>query len=453
MLRLLLTSSLCLNAMATDLVTLNNGNLFKGKVLGLADNTIRLNSPHSSSPLRIVGEKLRHIRFDNGDLRNNPNHSQLINLKNGDSLPGQVTALDEATLSFDTWFAGSLKVSRQDVDSVYFGVTPQKPLFQGPEGIDEWEHENDWDYFDNSLRASRAGAIGREMNLPKDFILSTTITWHNSPQLQVFLCSDAPSIDPELGSNNYLLKINPSGLEVRRQLSKEVQGSRYHSLLSSKLNLNSFKSGNKALTVELRINRREGIIHLYLDGEYIKQGIDPKTPPTGTCLIYDSTSSSRQDLHIRNIILKEWDTVTQKLRRESRADKQSDTLATGDGDRYSGNVTGFKNIDDQGHFTVSSPLLGEPLAIPSEHCSVIYFSEKEQALSKRHPFKLAMHSGGALSLSEVTLGDNTLSATHPSLGDLNMDRRILSEITRHKIIKVAPKENEAPEEAKASESE
>jgi hypothetical protein len=453
MLRFLLASSLCLNALATDLVTLNNGNTFKGKVLGLADNTITLNSPHSTAPLQIIGDELRHIRFNNGDLTGNPTHSQLINLKNGDSLPGRITGLNDSTLSFDTWFAGPLEASRADVDSVFFSVTPQKAIFQGPKGIDSWEHENDWDYYNNSLRASKAGSIGREMNLPEDFILSTTFTWNSSPKLQVFVCSDKTSIDPELGSNNYLLTVNSSGLEVRRQLSKEVQGSRYHSLISSKLNLDSFKSGNKELTVELRINRREGIIHLYLDGEYIKQGIDPKTPPMGTCLIYKSSSSNSRDLSIKKIIVKEWDTVTQKLRRESRADKQSDTLATGDGDRFSGSVTGFEIIDGQGHFSVSSPLLSETLAVPTEHCAVLYFSEKDKVLSKRPPFKLATHSGGALSLSAVTLGDDTLSATHPSLGELNLDRRILSEITRHENTKVAPEKAEAPEEKKPSEPE
>ena len=64
-----------------------------------------------------------------------------------------------------------------------------------------------------------------------------------------------------------------------------------------------------------------------------------------------------------------------------------------------------------------------------------------------------MHSGGALSLSAVTLGDDTLSATHPSLGELNLDRRILSEITRHENSKVVPEKAEAPEEEKTSEPE
>ena len=64
-----------------------------------------------------------------------------------------------------------------------------------------------------------------------------------------------------------------------------------------------------------------------------------------------------------------------------------------------------------------------------------------------------MHSGGALSLSAVTIGDDTLSATHPSLGELNLDRRILSEITRHERIKVAPEKVEAPEEEKIGEPE
>ena len=73
--RISIALSLCLCAHGNDLVTLNNGDLFEGNVIGLADNTISLKSPHSISPLTIVGENLRHIHFDNGDLTNNPTHS------------------------------------------------------------------------------------------------------------------------------------------------------------------------------------------------------------------------------------------------------------------------------------------------------------------------------------------------------------------------------------------
>jgi len=453
MLRSILASSLCLNALATDLVTLNNGDLFKGRVLGLADDTITLNSPHSKSPLRIVGDELRHIRFDSADLSENPTHSQVINLKNGDSLPARITGLNDTSLSLDTWYAGPLEVSRKDVDSVYFGTTPQDTIYEGPKNLDEWEHDGEWDFHNDALRANQAGPIGRKMNLPEDFILSTTFSWNNSPNLQVIVCADKDSIDPEQSSSNYLLVINSSGLEVRRQLTKEQQGNRYHSLISSKLNLNSFKSGNKKLNIELRINRREGILHLYLNGEYLSQGIDPKTPPEGSCVVYKSASSNRRDLQISNIVVKKWDTVTQELRRELRADKKSDTLATEDGDRFSGKIEGFEIIDDQGHFTVASPLLDEPLSVPSKHCAVLYFSETDQGLTERPPFKLAMQSGGTLSLTEVTLGDHSLSGNHPSLGNLSLNRRILSEITRHKKIMAPSNKEEASDEEKTSEPE
>ena len=451
MLRISIAASLCLCATGTDLVTLENGDLFEGNVVGLSDNTISLTSPHSSSPLKIVGENLRHIQFDNGDLTKNPTHSQLIHLKNGDSLPGQVTALDDSTLTFDTWFAGALRISRKHVDSVYFGVTPQKVTFQGPTGTDGWDIDDDeWSFFNSTLGSNKRGSIGRNLTLPEDFIFSTTVNWNNSPQLQIFLCTEDTTIDPDRGTNNYLINFNTSGLEVRRQLSKEEKGSRYHSLISTKLNLNNFKSGKKEITVELRVNRREGEVHLYLDGEYIKHGVDPKPPPTGQCVIFNSNSSNRRDLSLKNIILKEWDTVTQNLRREARVDEKSDTIATNDGDRYCGVVSNLNLIEEQKNFTVNVPLLENPLSIPLDQCVVLYFSDNDDALVNRPPFKLSMHSGGSLSLSEVSLGSNSLEASHPALGNLKLDRRILSEITRHKTITPEPEEDTSEKESGSS---
>ncbi|MDA7887848.1 hypothetical protein N9A86_00510 [Akkermansiaceae bacterium] len=447
MLRFLTASWLVLNASATDLVTLNNGDLFKGEVLGLADDTIQLSSPHSSEPLQIVSEKLRHIRFDDRDLSGNPTHSQLINLKNGDSLPGQITGLSDTTLSFNTWFAGPLEIARKDVDSVFFGVTPQKLLYEGPKSIESWEQDNNkWRYMDGTLRAIESGPIGLDFALPEDFILTTTVGWSNSPKMKIHLCSDTTSTDQELASNNYVLTISTSGLELERQLSKEEEAdTRYYSLISSKQNFNDFKSGHKTITVELRVNRREGIIHLYLDGEYIKQGIDPKTPPTGRSVIYECLSAGRSGLYIKDIQMKEWDTVTHNLRRESRADEKDDTLATGDGDRFSGSVTDFQLVDDLEYFHVSSPLLSEPLAVPVDRCSVLYFSAEEKQEPKRPPFKLAMIAKGSLSLSEVTLSNDALEAAHPALGKLKLDRRILSEITRQKQLVVITEEDKTSE--------
>ena len=61
-----------------------------------------------------------------------------------------------------------------------------------------------------------------------------------------------------------------------------------------------------------------------------------------------------------------------------------------------------------------------------------------------------MHSGGSLSLSEVSLGSNTLEASHPALGNLKLDRRILSEITRHKTITPEPEEDTSEKESGSS---
>jgi hypothetical protein len=86
--------------------------------------------------------------------------------------------------------------------------------------------------------------------------------------------------------------------------------------------------GNKnsnTCQLELRVNRVTKILQLYLNGEKLGQGIDPTDSPKGSAILFESMSSGSSDNSISNIIVNEWDTTTQLLRREPRAEDKLDT--------------------------------------------------------------------------------------------------------------------------------
>ena len=152
---------------ANDQISLKNGDLFFGKVIALKGGLIELQNPHSEAPLKILNKNLIKLNFSADYSEKEtpdelPKNSQELYLRNGDSIPGEVVGLTPTHLSFQTWFAGLLEIPREQIDSVFFGVTPQRNIFRGPIGIEGWSQENNgrWRYEDGASPLATKGLSG-----------------------------------------------------------------------------------------------------------------------------------------------------------------------------------------------------------------------------------------------------------------------------------------------------
>jgi hypothetical protein len=418
------------NLFASDLVTLKSGDVFTGEVLALSDGIITLKSPHSDTPLKVINDKLSRLKF--GETRSDelPKDSQVLNLRNGDTLPGQIVALSETHISFQTWFAGQLEVPRSQIESLFFGVTPQTTIYRGPENLISWDqgNESSWEFDEGRLRSRDRGTIGRDFELPANFIFSSRFTWVNSPNLRIHLCSDSITSAGDAGSNSYLLYANSQGIQVKRVTPRENGRPEYKTLISYESPLTNFK--DQSVDIEVRIDRSGRQLQLSINGEAMPPGYDPEVPPTGTHVVFESLSSGRRDIQIEDIVLQKWDTKTQRFRAEPRADEKSDTLTVDDGDRFSGTVVSFDPASEDKIFTVMSPQSDQPIAIPQSNCSVMYFSKQDEAPESKGEYRLDLRSGGGLTISGIKLGEQNLEATHPWLGQMTLDRRIMSSISK-----------------------
>jgi hypothetical protein len=143
-------------------------------------------------------------------------------------------------------------------------------------------------------------------------------------------------------------------------------------------------------------------------------------------------SSGSSDNSISNIIVNEWDTTTQLLRREPRAEDEIDTLSVDDGDRFSGRILSYNPQDPNKPFIVQTPLSPNPVSIPLENCAVMYFTKGTDIPKSKGQYRLALRTGGKLSLSGIQLGPDKLKANHPWLGKLEINRRVMLAISKSK---------------------
>ena len=451
--RPLITSLLALllpsSSTADDQITLENNDLYFGEVLALKNGFIELKTPHSETPLKIINQNLSTLSFEENDAGELPVNSQILTLHNTDHFPGEIIKLSDTHLTFQTWFAGDLEIPRKLIDSIHFGVTPQRTTFQGPKRLSDWTQDSSggWTLRKGTLTSSKPTFIGKNLNLPENFIFAAQIAWKNSPNLRIHICSNQLQPLDKKPSDSYLISITRSGIEVKRVMPEDSSGPTYRTLISHTINLQSIASKN--IQLELRANRKDRSLQLYLDGNELEQGLDPSDPPLGTHVLFESLSTTRSSTLISKIIVQEWDSSTQRLHREPREADQLDTLSVAEGDRFSGRITSYDPHSPDLPFTVKSPLSEDPIRIPLAHCSVIYFTKEPQnsqtpqdpseskKLAKRQtakqtepPYRLHLHTGGQLTLSQIQLGETTLKASHPSLGQLQIKRNVMKSINK-----------------------
>ncbi len=431
---------------AQDQVSLKNGDQFIGTVEELSEGLIKLRSPHSTEPLEIKSDQLSKLSFREAPPEDLPSHSHQLNLRNGDIIPGKVTGLDPTALQFKTWFAGNLTIPRSQIKSLFYGIAPQKLLYQGPTQADEWNQSENWEFREGALTSNSRSSIVRDLSLPESFILRFQLKWESSPNARVHFCTSVDT-GPE-NTDGYYLNFTSRGVDLFRVLpsEKEDQPQQLLTLGSSSKRTSDFH--NNQGTIELRINRASRMIHFYIDDQLQGSFLDPQPAPSGSKVIFESLSSVRRQVSISAIKLRQWDAVTQRLRFEPRQDEENDTLTTDDGDRYSGQILNRIDENDQATFSVKSPLLSQIIHIPEPRSSILYFRQGDLPENSTGTFRLSLVTGGQLNLSEIQLGKDQLTGTHPWLGKLTLDRRIVSEVSLQK--KAPPEPEETTEATKPS---
>ena len=279
------------------------------------------------------------------------------------------------------------------------------------------------------LQSNGRGSISRDMKLPEDFIFKFGIEWKTSPNIRIHFCTRS-----SVGANNkdgYYLSVNSQGLQLQRVVTNEDdESARYLNLGRPNFRLDQLNS--RKATIEMRISRSTRTVYLYINGDFTGLYTDPGEAPAGSSVIFESQSSSRRQFKVNSIMLHEWDSKTRNLNREKHEKKSSDTIATDEGDLYTGEIRQRVHSDERALYQVKIDIADQAVPIPEKRCSALYFKKVEIEKAPQSTFEAALHNGGRLCLSEIVIREKDLTAKHPWLGVLKIDRRILQELSSSK---------------------
>jgi hypothetical protein len=421
------TLTFCTCNAGAEEVSLGSAGKITGTIVSVGEeNQITLKSPLSPDPLVFEGEQFESIVFDkNADFKSTA--ANMLYLDNADVLPVSLGNLDDQTLSFETSWAGNLQVKRAHVDSLHFGTSDNRVIYQGPNDK-EWDLGKTWKY-DNALVSMGYGAATRKFEkLPDRYIIGFNAQWTGNVGIKMVFASS--SVNMNESTDCYFLQFNNGGLELKRQ---STHGAKFTTLAA----FNDFtpeQLDSSEIDVEIRIDSTNRQMQLAVNGKQLRSNIiDPEETgpvPTGTVISFICTSGQEDKHTIKNIRLTTWGSSTTEARSEKRTDTKQDVLFDLESNRSSGVLKSI-TPGKEPQILFENPHDPSPRPIPASKVGIIYFSgDKEQAA--KSPYIIKLQDVGLLHVDSFRIADGIVSATHPLLGELRIACPLVAEIIHQK---------------------
>jgi hypothetical protein len=408
-------------ALLADDLTLESDARLTGTVRSINEaGVIELSSVLSPEPVLLKSGAVSKVEFSASERR--PGYpGMIVELTNGDLLPAAIESLDEKTLNIATLDAGQLSVPRTALKTLQLGVHQRKVIYSGPLSLEEWILDGgdamNWKFLDKSLTSNGSGGISRNFETPRQFILKFTLKWQANPRFKIYFAD--PLAEKGAVVDRYFMQYNSAGLEIKRE---SVKGQRFPSVILLPRTPDQYP--NNQIDVEIRVDRKASRIHLFINGEPEGAGVDPVgNAPVGNGITLVSSASSGEVQEIRNLEILELDNAGARHRSEDRGNPKNDSLISRDEDRWSGHLTGIRKGAEGAVFSFKSDFQAQPLELAEADVSTVFFANPQPSPSPPAKlFTLRLFGGGSLRVSSCTFSDSSITASHPLLGVLKINR-------------------------------
>ncbi len=406
-----------------DELTLNGEAHLAGTVTAISENGgVRLQSPLSAEPLQLRPGSLKKITFAESPETPSSGTTR-VKLHSGDILPCELKSLDGETLKVGTSFSAELGIPRSAISSLELGILAEKPLYAGTDGMEGWK-TNAWKFKDGTFSSFSTGPLSRAFELPDQYIIRFRLSWKNMPNIRI--CFADPLDPQQKAPNRYFMQFNSSGFSLHRESSTGR-----HFLPFTTLSRRPDSFNNSQMDVEVRVDRTQSMVWLYLDGNLEGRFTDaPPAPKTGG-ISFESNTGNESEHRISDLRILSWDATGDRHRTEDRGDRKSDSLIDAQGDRYSGRLESLTlEPNSEASLVFKSPLLEKPIVIPAKKVSTVFFAEAKATEDKAKvmPLILTMRDGGTLKIASCTFSGDNLQVNHPLLGPLTLKRSSLLSI-------------------------
>jgi hypothetical protein len=369
-------------------------------------------------------------------------------LANGDALTGNAVSCDRDFLTFDTWYAGRLKIPRRALQTLAFN--PRTPMvFDGLGGLEGWTQGNSvksfpgesgqWMYRNGGFYADKAASIARDLKLPDRAQMQFDLVWRGTLNLAIALYTDSlqPILlsdkenGPDFGGFYSLLFNNAVFVTLRPIKKKEPVRALGDTLIVQAL------AQKVRVHVDLRMSKPDRRVALLLDGALVRDWIDPggfAGEGTGVRFVNNGGGA----IKLSHLSVSKWNGVLDEGSAEP-SDPSHDVVSVESGGKISGAVTGIAGGQ------ISMLTASGTRSIRLDTVNAIEFArfQGEAPAAPAANVHATFVQGGGIALELLGWRPEGVEAVSPYFGKATFDPAAFS---RLQFVSSGPKKPEAPRE-------
>jgi hypothetical protein len=414
-----------------------NGDRLSGELLG-TDGPAHLSwkIAGQAQPLRIPLASVHKWLADTPDNETAASgHDLALSLTNGDTLYGRLLGLDDQVINLESTAFGRIGVPRQMIAGITVTEGDYFLLAHPGRGRDWWKPKGQtaWRGENGRMIASRHGTIGRATlppGQPAPERIRIDFDYTNDEQgagLGIhFFCSNPKNPADE---TNYTIQISGSYAHARRVFSEEqvrgIFGPRNNRRIEPLGDGVAFKRrlGGSSARVTILGDARAGRLILRIDDQTVGEWNDPRGLQGKHGSGIGFTNHSQGTTIVANLTVARWDGADE--RGEDTEAPAKDTVFLRNDDLFEGEVSGLENR----LLRIKADEFGE-VAIPTERILRIRLGRDGIEQARRMPgdVALAFQGGGRLTLQLRDLQDGTLTGYTQNSGETKVALEALREI-------------------------
>jgi hypothetical protein len=387
-----------------DVMLFKNGDILHGALLKVTpESVVHWQHPDMSAPVQLAHNSIRGIKLGSAGEQEAKTQSY-VRLTNGDALYGAIVGLDDATMTFDTWYAGQLKVERVMIQSVVPG-TKTHVIYKGPQQLDAWTQQGQWNLVRGRLQGT--GSVGKDLKLPDMASIKWDVEYAGGhPSYQ--MCFYTNNVSNYHQGESYML--NVSSYYVTLQRYSPNRGS---TNLGQKEDRSLMQK--RKYHAEMLVNKKAKTLALLIDGKLINQWTDTQdfVGKGAGVVIYSSDRNS--GISFGNISVAHWDG---KVRTAAETDELPEDIITFvNEDKVSGKLEGI--ADGAVKFTTPYATMDVPITRVS---SIRLGTENaERARRNKTDAEFYFPNGERLTLALSGLDQNAVTGSSENFGDAKLD--------------------------------
>ena len=411
-----------------DTLEADNGNIITGKVQSFDQRGIIMESPLSEQPLSVKASSFNNLVFSHSN-KPSSSHSEILTLINGDQLPCKILSLEKNIINITTWYAGDMTIERSKIASIRFGLIAEELIFSGNEQPEKWTDVSGKWTMPMDLHYRGSGYLAQEVILPEKVRFHYELQWQDLPNFAFRFFAENESATKN--QNTYELIFNSKGLEIRRYPNDTDRASRIASIDAPVIEQPHQKE-KKSLNIDLRVDKNEGLISLYLDSKFVGTWHDPLGSVGGNYVIFNNRSKRPENCTIGNISITSLSGgVKPRFFDADAMSSKTDILTDSEGDYIHGNFISLETNDtDQRMIVMETSDTKDIRRIPEHRISNLSFKKSENKSSAaKSLYTLRLKNEGKLQINQSKISGPEVSALHPILGPLHLSRSSLKSMS------------------------